>query len=157
VVQEWVEVMRRIWTREVADYAGEFVTLAPSRAWPKPVQQPHPPILLGCPPSERSWQRIATWCDGWITMGQPVTDLAFELAVRRLREVWTSAGRDPQGPRLDVIHNPVPGAPPMDVAVARARELGAERFLCHVFEGDRDQMLRRLDRAATALSPGAAG
>jgi probable F420-dependent oxidoreductase len=150
VLEEWVAVMRTIWTDEVAEYRGEFVHLTPSRAWPKPVQHPHPPILLGSPPSERNWRRVADWCDGWITMGQAITEPAFAADVARLREVWAETGRDPSGPRLDVIYNPVPRSQ-LDAAVETSIALGAERFLYHVFDGDRDQMLRRLDRGAAAL------
>ncbi len=49
IVEEWVLVMRELWTREIASFDGRFVTLAPSRMWPKPVQQPGPPVLLGGP------------------------------------------------------------------------------------------------------------
>lgn len=151
VVEEWVRVMRRLWTEEVAEYDGEFVHLTPSRAWPKPVQRPHPPILLGGPPSQRNRARIAAWADGWITMGQDVTDPGFADDVDQLRREWAAAGREPDALRLDVIHNPIAGSPPVEEAVERARALGAERFLYHVFEGDRDQMLRRLDRATRML------
>jgi probable F420-dependent oxidoreductase len=151
VVEEWVRVMRRLWTEEIADFDGEFVHLTPSRAWPKPRQEPHPPVLLGGPPSERNWRRIAGWADGWITMGQTVTEPELAADVARLREVWADAGRDPERLRLDVIHNPLPEAPPVEAALDRARSLGAERFLYHVFEGDRDHMVRRLDRAVRML------
>jgi probable F420-dependent oxidoreductase len=152
VLKEWVEVMRTIWTSDVAEFSGDFVQLTPSRAWPKPVQSPHPPVLLGSPPSERNWRRIAEWCDGWITMGQPITEPALAQDVARMREVWAQAGRDARGPRLDVIYNPVHGAAPLQAAIESSRALGAERFLYHVFDGDRDQMLRRLDRGAEALA-----
>jgi len=152
VVQEWVEVMRTIWTNEIASYDGEFVHLSPSRAWPKPVQRPHPPVLLGGPASERNFRRIAAWCDGWITMGQPVTDAAFADDVALLRRIWEDAGRDPAALRLNLVYNPLPDAPPLEAAFERATELGAERFLFHVFEGDSERMLRRLDRAAPLLA-----
>lgn len=147
VVQEWVEVMRTIWMNEIAEHDGRFVKLTPSRAWPKPIQQPHPPVLLGGPPSERNFQRIASWCDGWITMGESLTEPVFARHVARLREMWHDAGRDPDALRLDVIYNPLPGAASLEAALGAATELGAERFLYHVFEGDRDRMVRRLDRA----------
>src|SRR5205823_1286794 len=51
VVEEWVRVMRELWTHEVASFEGRFVTLSPSRMWPKPRQRPGPPILLGGPAS----------------------------------------------------------------------------------------------------------
>ena len=145
VVREWVQVMREIWTNEVAQYDGEFVHLAPSRAWPKPIQKPHPPVILGGPASEKNFRRIAEWCDGWITMGQSIIDPKFAEDVALLRRIWEEAGRDPSALRLNLVYNPLPDAPPLDECFNRARELGAERFLFHVFEGDADRMLRRLD------------
>ena len=72
VVEEWVRVMRELWTHEVASFEGRFVTLPPSRMWPKPLQRPGPPILLGGPASQRNFDRIARWADGWITMGETI-------------------------------------------------------------------------------------
>jgi len=152
VVEEWVGLMRTIWTNDVAAYDGEFVKLAPSRAWPKPVQKPHPPVLLGGPPSARNFARIAKWCDGWITMGQSVVTPEFHGQVADLRAAWEGEGRDPAALRLDVIYNPHPDAPPLAEAIEHARDVAAERFLYHVFEGDRSAMLRRLDRALPMLA-----
>ena len=42
-----IEAMQAIWTQDNAEYHGEFVDFAPMRTWPKPVQKPHPPILVG--------------------------------------------------------------------------------------------------------------
>jgi probable F420-dependent oxidoreductase len=146
VVEEWVALMRTLWIDDVASYHGEFASLAPSRMWPKPAQRPHPPVLLGAPASARTFARVAKWADGWITMGE---ELAAE-DVDALRIAWSSAGRE-GGPRITVIYNPLPSASPLQDVVARAEELGVDRVLYHVFDGDRDRMLRRLDRAVAAL------
>jgi probable F420-dependent oxidoreductase len=148
VVEEWVLVMRELWTNEIAAFNGRFVTLAPSRSWPKPVQKPGPPILLGAPASERNFARVAQWADGWITMGEEATPEQMIDALAKLRKAWDEAGRGLPGPRVTLIHNPVAGAPPFEDVVELAGEVGVERVLYHVFDGDRDRMLRRLDRAA---------
>ncbi len=152
VVEEWVALMKRIWTDEIAEFDGEFARMTPSRAWPKPAQQPHPPILLGGPPSERNFRRIAQWCDGWITMGQSMLEAGVREEFARLRKIWIDAGRSEETPRIDVIFNPFRDGPPLEASLEAARALGAERFLVHIFEGDRAQMLRRLDRAVAALA-----
>jgi len=153
VVEEWVGVLRALWTAEVAAYEGEFIRLTPSRMWPKPVQAGGPPVLLGGRATARNFGRVARWADGWITMG--VMPTPGDLAA--LAEAWVVAGR-PGGPRVTVIHNPSPGAPGLDEVVARAGALGLERVLVHVLAGDRGLMLRRLDRAAALLGrPRAAG
>src|SRR6202043_4213282 len=45
--RERVEAMKAIWTKSKAEYHGEFVNFEPMMAWPKPVQKPHPPIIVG--------------------------------------------------------------------------------------------------------------
>jgi probable F420-dependent oxidoreductase len=47
VLQERVEAMKRLWTEDEASYDGEFVSFERAWSWPKPVQQPHPPVLVG--------------------------------------------------------------------------------------------------------------
>jgi alkanesulfonate monooxygenase SsuD/methylene tetrahydromethanopterin reductase-like flavin-dependent oxidoreductase (luciferase family) len=143
-----VRVMRALWADGVASYDGEFVQLAPSRSWPKPLQHPGPPILLGGPANERNFARVARFADGWITMGEAVDRDSLATQVDDLRRLWAAAGRGEHGPRVNLIHNPVRDAPPLDDVIAIAAELGIERVLYHVFEGDRDAMLRRLDRVS---------
>jgi probable F420-dependent oxidoreductase len=146
VVEEWLSVMRALWTKDVASYDGEFVSLAPSRMWPKPVQRPRPPVLLGAPAGERNFARIARFADGWITMGGALS----RDEVAGLRAAWAAAGRTGQ-PTIALIYNPLPDAAPFEETIAIADELAVERVLYHVFEGDEARMLRRLDRAASAV------
>ncbi|MFC7540919.1 TIGR03619 family F420-dependent LLM class oxidoreductase [Siccirubricoccus deserti] len=47
LTRERIEAMKEIWTKSKAEYHGEFVNFDPIMAWPKPVQKPHPPILVG--------------------------------------------------------------------------------------------------------------
>src|SRR5689334_22478198 len=47
LMRERVAAMKEIWTRPEAEYHGELVDFPAMRAWPKPVQQPHPPVILG--------------------------------------------------------------------------------------------------------------
>ena len=46
-MRERVEAMKAIWTGHAAEYHGEFVHFGPTAAWPKPVQKPHPPVIVG--------------------------------------------------------------------------------------------------------------
>ena len=47
LARERIEAMKAIWTQDTAEYHGEFVDFGPMQTWPKPVQKPHPPILVG--------------------------------------------------------------------------------------------------------------
>jgi probable F420-dependent oxidoreductase len=92
-VREQVELMRRMWTDDVAEYDGEHVSLQPSWCWPKPVQQPHPPIYLGGS-GPVTMRHAAEWADVWYPT-PPMADPFLEESLPRFREMVADAGRDP--------------------------------------------------------------
>ena len=65
VMRERIEAMRAIWTQTKPEYHGEFVEFGPMMTWPKPVQKPHPPVLVGggLPYGAR---RALAYGDGWM-------------------------------------------------------------------------------------------
>lgn len=94
LVRERVEAMKEIWTKPKAEYHGEFVNFDPMMAWPKPVQKPHPPVIVGgaFPYSAR---RAIRYGDGWIP--QAARGMYKEIAdmIPEFRKMATEAGRDP--------------------------------------------------------------
>ena len=106
VVEETVEMMKRLWCDDVAEYAGSYRRLSPSRSWPKPAQQPHPPVLLGAPASERNFERVARWADGWIPMANPILEPAYEAWLTDLRRCWDARGPRPRSaPAAGAAHD----------------------------------------------------
>ena len=87
-VRESIEAMKVIWTKERAEYHGEFVNFDPMIARPKPVQKPHPPIHVGgaFPHGAR---RAIRYGDGWIPGGD------IREVLPKFRELAREAGRDP--------------------------------------------------------------
>jgi probable F420-dependent oxidoreductase len=150
VVRETVELMRRLWTQDEASYAGRFRRVSASHAWPKPVQDGGPPVLLGAPASERNFQRVARWADGWIPMGSPLLSDEVDAQIQALREAWKRAERDPATLRLTAIQWP---APPEQLrrALGRAGELGFERVVLYMADDPEPEALAILDAAAEAL------
>jgi alkanesulfonate monooxygenase SsuD/methylene tetrahydromethanopterin reductase-like flavin-dependent oxidoreductase (luciferase family) len=142
--------MRRLWTNEVASFDGEHLHLSPSRSWPKPRQQPHPPILLGAPAAERTYRRVAAWADGWIPMASPVFDPSFDDQLCALRAAWETAGR--AGTPMVMPLLATVRATDMPAALDRLRALGVERAAVHLAEADAATTLRRLDRLAAVTS-----
>ena len=65
VTRESILAMREIWTKEVAEFHGQFVNFNPLWCWPKPLQDGGPPVLMGAS-SKWSPKRIVEYCDGWI-------------------------------------------------------------------------------------------
>ena len=100
VLAEYLDLMRSLWTQEVASYSGEFVNLSPSWAWPKPVQAPHPPVLVGAFGNEKLFRWIARSADGWITT--PI-ETGIGDSVTLLRRLWREEGRT-GSPRIVVLH-----------------------------------------------------
>ena len=66
IVREYVALMRALWQDTEAEFHGDHANLSPSWAWPKPVQQPSVPVLLGCQLTPRGYAEIVGWADGWI-------------------------------------------------------------------------------------------
>jgi probable F420-dependent oxidoreductase len=120
VVRENVELMRRLWTDDVAEYDGQYATLAPSWSWPKPARPSGPPILIGAAATDRNFARVVAWGDGWIPMDMPSFDGEFAASLARLRQLWESAGRDPAALDVTVLR-----ALRTRDEVARALEQGA--------------------------------
>ena len=75
-MRESVEAMKDIWTKSKPEYHGEFVNFGPMMAWPKPVQKPHPPILVGRVFTNAA-RRAIRYGDGWISTAR--RDLSVEL------------------------------------------------------------------------------
>ncbi|MEU9828471.1 TIGR03619 family F420-dependent LLM class oxidoreductase [Micromonospora chersina] len=89
---EFLAVLRALWQQDVAEHHGEFYQVPPTRLAPKPVQRPHPPILLGghAPAALRRAGRVA---DGWVSGSQ--ADLTgIGEAVATVKAAAADAGRD---------------------------------------------------------------
>jgi len=90
LLREKVLAMKEIWTKEAAEFHGEFVNFDPIWSYPKPVQAGGPPILMGGE-SRRNYARVVEYCDGWIPHPIPGVDLAGRI--RELRETAERANR----------------------------------------------------------------
>ena len=93
---EYLEVLRTLWCDETSAYEGEFYSLNPCQMFPKPVQQPHPPIHIGGE-SDAALARVARAGQGWHTFNRTPEELAEPLATldRLLAEQGrTRVGRD---------------------------------------------------------------
>jgi len=88
LIDEQLAALKQIWTSEQAEYHGEHVDFDPIYLWPKPVQQPHPPIYLGGE-SAAALRRLATYGDAWL----PRAHTAPEEIVR-VRKWLAEQGRD---------------------------------------------------------------
>ena len=72
LMRERIEAMKVIWANDVAEYHGEHVSFEPLWAWPKPVQKPHPPIIVGGEFPHGAKRAIA-YGDGWMPIAEDST------------------------------------------------------------------------------------
>jgi probable F420-dependent oxidoreductase len=102
---EFLQVLKRIWTDEVVEFKGQFYSIPASKIGPKPVQKPHSPILLGGF-SPNTLLRIVNYADGWLPVAGfgPLEQL--EQSINGLREGARKANKDPSKIRIFVLTYP---------------------------------------------------
>lgn len=144
IVREKVLACIELWTREEASFQGEHVRFEASWAWPKPVQQPHPPIVLGASPTPRHVAHLIEFADVWMPIeGRwPVAD-----AWQAIQRQCADAGRDPATLRLGVF-----GARPDAAHLAGLRDVGCSFVALGLPPLDRDLALATMDRYAPLVA-----
>ena len=141
-MREQIEAMKEIWTKSTAEYHGDLVDFPTMMTWPKPVQKPYPPVIVG---GAFPWaaRRAVRYGDGWYpnaSSGDP------EEYLPRFREMASEAGRDPES--LPVT---LGGAPADTDRLKRFRDLGAVRAVVTLEAGKPDEVLPVLDRWANLI------
>ncbi|MFZ2528602.1 MAG: LLM class F420-dependent oxidoreductase [Rhodococcus sp. (in: high G+C Gram-positive bacteria)] len=142
-LREYLEAMTALWTQEEAEYHGKFVDFGPSWAWPKPVQQPGPPILLGAGPTDRNFEWIVRSAGGWITTPR---DRNIDEHVLRLQKMWTEAGREGAPEVLALA-----GRPDLD-ELRLWRESGVTEVVFGLPDRSEDEVTAYIERLATTIS-----
>jgi probable F420-dependent oxidoreductase len=138
VLRERVLAMKEIWTKDEAQFHGEFVNFDPIWSWPKPVQKPHPPVLLGGE-GPLTLQRVVDFCEGWFPRGR--NEAVVLDGMKELRERATKAGRDPSTLSVSVF-----GAAADAGALDRFRQAGVARAILRLPSEPRDKVLPLLDQ-----------
>lgn len=143
IMREKVLAMKEIWSNDEAEYHGEHVSFNPVWQWPKPVQKPHPPILVGGD-GPRVLERVVEYGDGWFPLHgrseQPIGERIAEL--NRLAQ---ERGRDP-------IPVTMFGAPAQHQAVEEFIEAGVSRCVFGLPSAGPEQVLPVLDRLAEMIA-----
>jgi probable F420-dependent oxidoreductase len=138
LLKERVQALKAIWTQDEASFDGEFVHFEPIWSWPKPVQQPHPPVILGAH-GPKALRRVVDYCDGWIPIGVRAGDLKAEIAA--LHRLTTEKGRDPATISITLY-----GAPADPEALAGLRDAGVTRAVFGLPPAGPEKVLPLLDR-----------
>jgi len=139
LLREKVEAMKAIWTQDEAEYHGSMVDFGPMWAWPRPLQKPHPPIVLGGS-GPKILERVVRYADGWMPNRGDVIERIPEL-----QELAVAAGRAP----IPVSYYPKPEP----AEIERLASAGVERLIYYVPPDGRDVALAKLDELAEMVRP----
>jgi probable F420-dependent oxidoreductase len=140
VVREKVLACKTLWSQDVAEFHGQYVDFEPSWAWPKPMQKPHPPIVIGASPSDLHFRHIIEFGDVWMPIqGRWPIDEAWS----KLQHECEAAGRDPSSLSLGIY-----AAKPEADNLSRLRDLGAGMATLMLPPLDRDAALAAMDSFA---------
>mgnify|MGYP006241487211 FL=1 len=143
LMAERVDILKTIWTQSKPEYEGRFQSFEPMMSWPKPVQKPHPPILVGGAMPYAAKRAIA-YGDGWIPLGGRGAEILDQLP--RFRQMAAEAGREPDQLPVSVF-----GAG-MDVdALKKYRDAGIERVVFSLDSAKGDAVLPVLDQIADLI------
>jgi probable F420-dependent oxidoreductase len=150
LARERIEAMKVIWTQPKPEYHGELVSFDPMMAWPKPVQKPHPPVIVGGA-FPYAAHRALRYGDGWMPhrVRKQYADVAALLP--QFRALAAEAGRD-----LASVPVTVWGASEDPASLQRDRDSGVARVILSLESAKADIILPELDRWA-AIIPRLAG
>jgi probable F420-dependent oxidoreductase len=138
VLRERTLAMKEIWTEDEAEFHGEFVNFDPIWSFPKPVQKPHPPILMGGD-GPTTFDRVIEFCDGWMPIGFRLANVEEKIAALRRRA--EEADRDPSSISVTIF-----AAKPERKTLEDLERAGVERAIFYVPSDERDKVLPVLDR-----------
>lgn len=144
IMRDKVKAMKRLWCDETASYDGEYVRFAPAWSWPKPVQRPHPPIIMGSRAGRSIFEDIANYADGWM----PIE--AWGGTVERigdLRRAFEAVGRDPQTAQISIFASA--GDPNMLESYARC---GVDRVILALPLEGPESVIPVLDKYAKLIA-----
>jgi probable F420-dependent oxidoreductase len=139
ILRERILAMKEIWTKDEAQFHGKYVNFDPIWSWPKPVQKPHPPILVGGA-GPRTFDRVLEYGDGWMPIGGRTGHVLGQL-VGELQERAKATGRGP-------IPVSVFGVPPSQEVIEQYAAMGVDRVIFGVRPEAADQVLPALRRYA---------
>jgi probable F420-dependent oxidoreductase len=120
-VREAVAVMKELWTKDEAEFHGRYYNFPPVKCNPKPVQQPHPPVILGGM-AKNVLRRVVAWGDGW--MPNRITPSELEKSRQILDTLAAEASRDPSAITITVY-----GQSPDRTVVQDLLNAGADRVV----------------------------
>ncbi len=141
---EYIDAMKALWTQDEPSFDGRYVKFGGIQARPRPVQQPHPPFIIGGM-SDAAYRRATARGNGWYGFALDVDGTA--KAIEGLREAAKRVERPDALGTLEISVTPI--ASPDRDTLARLEELGVDRVIPMIRGRDRDGVLAYVDALAT--------
>jgi alkanesulfonate monooxygenase SsuD/methylene tetrahydromethanopterin reductase-like flavin-dependent oxidoreductase (luciferase family) len=142
ILRERIAAMKAIWTQDEAEFHGKYVNFDPLWSYPKPVQKPYPPILMGgAGPHAR--QRAVDFDGHWIPIGGRAYSEPMDESMADFRARAEKAGRDPATLTVSVF-----GVAPDEGRLSTLRDAGVTRAVFFVPSATGDVVLPLLDQYA---------
>jgi len=143
VAREKMLAMQALWADEVASFTGQYVKIPPCWSWPKPVQRPRVPILIGGGGGPKLFAHIAEYADGWI----PIGGAGVRELIPELHAAVEARGRDPKSIRVIPFGTlPTPGK--LDYYAS----LGIDEVVLRIPSAPRDTVMPMLDEFQKLLT-----
>ncbi len=140
IVDEMLSAMKLIWTEDEPEFHGEFVDFDRLWAWPKPVQQPHPPIVFGTGTGPLGTKAVIAHADGWMPLR---LSRSYEEEIAAMRKALAAAGRDPEELEITIFY-----AKPDEDLLSEFRKLGVARVIFSLPPAGREVVIPKLDELA---------
>jgi probable F420-dependent oxidoreductase len=147
-MEENVAAMREIWTKTEAAYDGHHVKFTPMMTWPKPLQKPWPPVIVGGAYPYAAKRAIA-YGDGWIPHATRPEYGGDDITAKlpEFRKMAVDAGRDPASIPVTAFN-----VPHQADVLKRYAEAGVDRVVFSIPSADRDTTLSLLDEIASVVA-----
>jgi probable F420-dependent oxidoreductase len=141
LLKEQIRAIKEIWTTDESEFHGKLVNFDKMRAFPKPLQHPHPPVIMGGE-GEKAIDCAAEVCDGWApwTLEWPKA----KEAITKLRNQAAAYGRDPSALEISLFEKTIPGPG----TLAEMEGEGVKRVILTIYGQSREEALPRLDELA---------
>jgi probable F420-dependent oxidoreductase len=150
---EYLQVMRSLWTEETSTFDGDLYQLTACRMYPKPIQSPHPPVLVGGE-SDAAMRRVARFGQGWFTFNR--TPEQFPEVLERLDGQLAAVGRSRKDADFSLTACPYFN-PITPESLEGYRAAGVDRVIAVALAFGPDDLLATLDRLVEeVLEPAAA-
>jgi probable F420-dependent oxidoreductase len=146
LLRERVLAMKEIWTNDEPEFHGEFVDFDKMWSWPKPVQKPHPPIIMGGS-GATTFDRVVEFGDGWMPIGGRASQgpgLAEKIV--QLKQQAKDAGRDPSTISVSIF-----GAQPEADEIQHLESIGVDRAVFSLPSEEKDKVLPLIDEYAKLI------